>query len=116
MRAPIAPHFESSRPRLQAHCRIPGCSNEIAPELSARISDGFCPEHLLLASERSRRLLYAADRRLARLERSWDDQAVFNAIVARGRYLAFCMLLKAAQDRVERTWRDLAAEVFAGSE
>ena len=116
MRArPIAPHVASSDARLRARCRFPGCKSQVASELSGWISDGFCPEHLLLASARSRRLLSAAEKRLARLERSWDDEKVFNAVVARGRYLAFCMLLKAAQDRVERASRDLGAEVSAAA-
>ena len=63
-----------------------------------------------LISGRSRDLLQSAARRLLRLERSWADAKIFDAIAGRGRYLAFCALLRTADERVERAWLRVMAE------
>src|SRR5207248_3738304 len=39
-------------------------------------------------SASSRTLLQSAGKRLLKLQQSWDDETRFNAVVARGRYLA----------------------------
>ena len=71
---------------ILTRCCIRGCTRGEAGEIGPRACEGICAEHWLLASAASRRLLRGAEARLERLQRSWDDDEVFEAIVARGRY------------------------------
>jgi hypothetical protein len=85
-----------------AKCCVPGCGNPKAADFPLHTRDGPCADHLSLASPQARRLLSSAASRLARLERSWNDEKIFEAIVGRGRYLAFCSLLERANNQVDR--------------
>ena len=100
--------------RVPGRCRIAGCAGRIAPDFPAQTA-GFCAAHLQLASASSRTLLQSAAKRLLKLQQSWDDETRFNAVVARGRYLAFCMLLQAAHDRLDRASARVAEEVLAAA-
>ena len=91
-------------------CRIPGCESTTACDPPPDSAFGLCAEHCALISGRSRDLLQSAARRLVRLERSWADAKIFDAIAGRGRYLAFCALLRTADERVERAWLRVMAE------
>jgi hypothetical protein len=84
----------------------------MAPNLPPQSDPGLCAEHFLLASVQSRTLLQSAARRLARLQRSWDDDAIFEQIAARGRYLAFCALLETAHHHVDRAWQRVRSEAL----
>jgi hypothetical protein len=95
-------------------CCVPGCVGGRAHDLPPQ-TEGLCAEHVLLASVRSRGLLLSAARRLTRLQRSWEDDAVFEAVAARGRYLAFCALLEAAHDHVDRAWERVRSEVLGAA-
>jgi len=96
-------------------CCIPGCPCGQAGESAPQAREGICAEHLLLASAASRRLLRGAEARLERLQRSWDDDEVFEAIVARGRYLQLCTLIEAAHDRVDRARERVKAEIIGAA-
>src|SRR5262245_41394668 len=96
-------------------CCVPGCGNDKAPDFPLRTHDGPCVYHLSLASPQSRRLLSSAARRLATLQRSWNDEKIFEAIIVRGRYLAFCSLLERVDDRVARSWERLRSEILAAT-
>lgn len=91
-------------------CCIPGCENRTPPDLAADAVYGLCSAHRELVSGNSRALLRSAARRLVRLERSWGDPKVFHAIASRGRHLAFCALLRAAHEHVERAWQRVRIE------
>jgi hypothetical protein len=93
-------------------CCIPGCSRGNADHAGPEEWDGFCAEHLLLASAASRALLRSARTRLERLERSWDEDEIFEAIAARGRYLRFCALIEAVHDHVDRAWERVKSEIL----
>jgi hypothetical protein len=99
---------------LSTACCVPGCGGG-AHDVPLQTGQGLCAAHLLLASVESRRLLQSAARRLARLQRSWDDDRVFEEIAARGRYLAFCALLETAHDHVDRAWVQVRSEVLGAA-
>jgi hypothetical protein len=94
-------------------CCVPGCAGNRARGLPGQIGEGLCALHFSLASPPSRTLLQSAARRLAGLQRSWENGATFDAVAARGRYLAFCAVLEAAHARVDRAWDRVRAEVLA---
>jgi hypothetical protein len=96
-------------------CCVPGCGGGTAPDVPPQSSEGLCEAHVLLASVESRRLLQSAARRLTRLQRSWDDDRVFEEIAVRGRYLAFCALLETAHDHVDRAWERVRSEVLGAA-
>jgi len=98
-----------------AKCCVPGCGNPKAADFPLHTRDGPCADHLSLASPQARRLLSSAASRLARLERSWNDKKIFEAIVGRGRYLAFCSLLERANNQVDRAWERLRSEILAAT-
>jgi hypothetical protein len=100
---------------VSTKCCVPGCGNDRAPDFPLRFGDGPCVDHLSLALPQSRRLLSSSARRLASLQRSWDDKKVFDAIVVRGRYLAFCSLLECAHDRLDRAWKRIRSEILAAA-
>jgi hypothetical protein len=96
-------------------CSVPGCGRPTANDVPRQTGDGLCPDHFSLASVRSRGLWQSAAKRLARLQRSWEDDRIFDEITARGRYLAFCALLEAAHDHVDRAWARVRAQVLAAA-
>jgi len=96
-------------------CCIPGCENRTACEESPEPAYALCVAHRSLVSSRSRDLLQTAARRLLRLERSWGEGKIFDEIAGRGRYLAFCALLRTADERVERAWRRVTAEAVGAT-
>jgi hypothetical protein len=100
---------------VSTKCCVPGCGNDRAPDFPPRFGDGPCVDHLSLALPQSRRLLSSSARRLASLQRSWDDKKIFDAIVVRGRYLAFCSLLECAHDRLDRAWKRIRSEILAAA-
>ena len=100
---------------LSTECWVPGCGGGTAPDFSPQTGEGLCEAHVLLASIESRRRLQSAARRLARLQRSWDDDRVFEEIAVRGRYLAFCALLETAHDHVDRAWERVRSEVLGAA-
>jgi hypothetical protein len=100
---------------LSRECCVPGCGGGTTPDVPLQTGEGLCEAHVLLASIESRRLLQSAARRLARLQRSWDDDRVFEEIAVRGRYLAFCALLETAHDHVDRAWEQVRSEVLGAA-
>jgi hypothetical protein len=100
---------------LSRECCVPGCDGSRAHDVPVQTGPGLCAAHLLLASTQSRGLLQSAARRLARLERSWDDDRAFEEIAVRGRYLAFCALLETAHDHVDRAWERVRSEVLGAT-
>ena len=100
---------------LSTDCCVPGCGGGTAPDVPPQSGEGLCEAHVLLASVESRRLLQSAARRLTRLQRSWDDDRVFEEITVRGRYLAFCALLETAHDHVDRAWERVRSEVLGAA-
>ncbi len=100
---------------ISTECCVPGCDGGRAHAVPPQTPEGLCERHFLLASVRSRSLLQSAARRLARLQRSWDDDSVFEEIAARGRYLAFCALLQRAHEHVDRAWERVRSEVFGAA-
>jgi hypothetical protein len=98
---------------MSMECCVPGCGHDRAPDFPRCTREGACAEHFSLAAPQARRLLHSAARRLACLQRSWDDEEVFEAIAVRGRYLAFCALLESAHDRVDRAWERVRSEILA---
>jgi hypothetical protein len=99
---------------LSTACCVPGCGGR-AHDVPLQTGQGLCAAHLLLASVESRRLLQSAARRLARLQRNWDDDRVFEEIAVRGRYLAFCALLETAHDHVDRAWERIRSEILGAA-
>ena len=95
---------------LSTACCVPGCGGGKAHDFPPQTGEGLCAAHLLLASVGSRGRLQSAARRLARLQRSWDDDRVFEEIAVRGRYLALCALLETAHDHVDRAWERVRSE------
>jgi hypothetical protein len=100
---------------LSTACCVPGCGGGRAHDFPMQTGEGLCAAHLLLASVGSRRRLQSAARRLARLQRSWGDDRVFEEIVVRGRYLALCALLETAHDHVDRAWERVRSEVLGAA-
>lgn len=100
---------------LSTACCVPGCGGSRTHDVPLQTGQGPCAEHLLLASVDSRTLLQSAARRLARLQRSWDDDRVFEQIAGRGRYLAFCALLETAHDHVDRARERVRSEVLGAA-
>ena len=98
------------RMTIAIKCCVPGCGESGMHGLP-QIGERLCHQHFFLASAQSRGLLQSAARRLARLQRSWDDDSVFEEITVRGRYLAFCALLQTAHDHVDRAWDRVSSEV-----
>jgi hypothetical protein len=96
-------------------CCVPGCGGGREHVCAQHAGESLCAAHFSLASARSRRLWQSAAMRLAGLQRSWDDERVFEAIVVRGRHLAFCALLETAHDHADRAWRRLRLEVLAAT-
>ena len=96
-------------------CCVPGCGGGRAHDFPMQTGEGLCAAHLLLASVGSRGRLQSAARRLARLQRSWGDDRVFEEIVVRGRYLALCALLETAHDHVDRAWERVRSEVLGAA-
>jgi hypothetical protein len=99
---------------MAMECCVPGCGRGTTHS-ALQTGEGLCAEHFLLASVQSRSLLRSAAGRLARLQRSWDDDRVFDDVVARGRYLAFCMLLQTAHDHLDRAWERVRSEVLGAT-
>jgi hypothetical protein len=100
---------------LSTACCVPGCGGGSAHDFPLQTGQGLCAAHLSLAAVESRRLLQSAARRLARLQRSWDDDRIFEEIAVRGRYLAFCALLETAHDHVDRAWERVRSEVLGAA-
>jgi hypothetical protein len=100
---------------ILTRCCIRGCTRGEAGEIGPRACEGICAEHWLLASAASRRLLRGAEARLEQLQRSWDDEEIFETIVARGRYLQFCVLIEAAHDYVDRARERVKAEIIGAA-
>src|SRR4029077_21045462 len=100
---------------LSTACCVTGCGGSRTHDVPLQTGQGPCAEHLLLASVDSRALLQSAARRLARLQRSWDDDRVFEEITGRGRYLAFCALLETAHDHVDRARERVRSEVLGAA-
>ena len=99
---------------LSTACCVPGCGGR-AHDVPLETGQGLCTAHLSLVSVESRRLLQSAARRLARLQRSWDDERIFEKIAVRGRYLAFCALLETAHDHVDRARERVRSEVLGAA-
>jgi hypothetical protein len=97
---------------LSTACCVPGCDGGRAHDFPLQTGQGLCAAHLSLAAVKSRTLLQSAARRLARLQRGWDDDRVFEEIAGRGRYLAFCALLETAHNHVDRAWERVRSEVL----
>jgi len=100
---------------LSTACCVPGCGGGSAQDFPLQIGHGLCAAHLSLTAVDSRRLLQSAARRLARLQRSWNDDRIFEEIAVRGRYLAFCALLETAHDHVDRAWERVRSEALGAA-
>jgi hypothetical protein len=100
-------------PAAWNNCHIRECTCGIREGWFAHGPEQICPEHFNLASPSTRRLFMSARNRLERIEAGRASEAVFEGIVARGRYLQFCGLIEAAHDHLDWAWERVKREVGA---
>ncbi len=71
----------------------------------------ICSRHFKYASADSRERKRQTGARLQWIRERWADDAYYNDVVASGRYLKLCEVLRWAEDNDELAWQHLKAEI-----
>lgn len=96
-------------------CHVRGCTCVSQEGWLVHGPEQICSEHFGRASLSARRLFMSARNRLERIEAGRASEAVFERIVARGRYLQFCGLIETAHDHLDWAWDRIKREVGPSS-
>jgi hypothetical protein len=91
-------------------CSVPRCAQ---PSVTSEDHlHGFCHGHLSLAAPGARMRLAVTTRRLAALQRLWDDAATYEAIVASDRFLKLSHATCVATEMFDTARERLMLSIF----
>ena len=104
-----------SIPGLTGLCSVERCVSDFVTA-GGTIGDwSLCPEHYLAASRNSRRRHIRALFWQAAIQKCFSEHAIYERIVASGRYAKLCGMAENAAKRVDETWRMVVLEANAAA-
>lgn len=97
-------------PGLTGLCSVDRCASDFVTAGGTAGGWSLCSEHYLAACRSTRRRHIRALFWQALIQKCFSDEAVFDRIYARGRYLKLCAMAEAAARLVDESWRTVADE------
>lgn len=105
-----------SIPGLVGLCSVERCPSDFVT-VGGTIGDwSLCSEHYLSASRNTRRKHIRALFWQAVIQKCFSDSAIYDRIVASGRYLKLCIMLNEAARRVDEAWRSIVLEATTAAQ
>jgi hypothetical protein len=96
-------------------CTLSNCRSGLVSDGSSLGGWYLCPEHYLRASRVSRRKHLRALFWQDAIQKCFSEAAIYDPIVASGRYLKLCTLAEHVASRVDDTWRQVVLEAEAAA-
>jgi hypothetical protein len=89
-------------------CSRPCCSGDMHPD------EAVCAEHLEAASPAVLNRLKVASRRRGKVESYWRTDALYESVIASGRYLKLCDTTRGVSDQAESAWIRFKLDLILG--